>query len=141
MARRSTNHLTELELLIMRVVWHAGDDVSVDEIHEALERGGRPLALPSVRTMLKILRDKGYLTRHADGRRHLYRATVREDAAQRGILKEVVERAFDGSAVDLMTALLDGKMVRPGDVEKVRAMLDEAEAAKKKKSGKRRSRS
>ena len=127
MARRSTKHLTELELLIMRAVWHHDGDASVEDIHSALEHEGRPLALPSIRTMLKILREKGYLTREAEGKRHLYRATVTEEDAQNGILKEIVDRAFDGSATNLVAALLKSKMVRPGDTDEVKALLEKFE--------------
>ncbi|MEM9280553.1 MAG: BlaI/MecI/CopY family transcriptional regulator [Verrucomicrobiota bacterium] len=124
MARRVSNTLTELELLIMRVVWHHDGPISVETIQEELRKQDRDLAQPSVRTMLKILGEKGYLSREQQGRGFLYSATKSEAAAQKGILEDIVTRAFDGSASNLLAALLDGKLVKRGDVDKVKHLLD-----------------
>ncbi len=127
--KRDTKGLTELELQIMRSIWRSGDEahVSVEEIRDALEQEDRPLALPSVRTMVKILGKKGYLKRHKEGRKHLYTAVVSEEDGKQGILADVVEKAFDGSSLDLVASLLGSNMVREGDLEKVKSMLNQLE--------------
>lgn len=127
MARRKTRTLTELELEIMQVVW-GREKTTVEEIRRALEAEGKPLALPSVRTMLGILQEKGYVKRRASGRRHIYRACVSRDRARKSILTDVIDRAFDGSALDMVAALIDSRAIAKGDVEKVKALIERAEA-------------
>ena len=119
----------------MRVVWREGDgaQVSVEEIRDSLEEEGRPLALPSVRTMVKILGQKGYLSREKAGRKHIYSAVVSESDGKRGILSEVVDKAFDGSSIDLVASLLESKMVKKRDIEKVKSLLAQFEEGKPKR--------
>ena len=97
MARRKTRTLTEVELEIMQVVWQRAE-VSVGDLQQTLEGQGKPLALPSIRTMLSILQEKGYVTRRGQGRGHLYRAKVPRTEAEKRILRDIVKRAFRGSA-------------------------------------------
>ncbi|MCX7045946.1 MAG: BlaI/MecI/CopY family transcriptional regulator [Candidatus Sumerlaeota bacterium] len=130
MARRKSKTLTELELEIMRIVWKQGE-TSVEDVRLALDEAGAPLALPSIRTMFAILQEKGYLTRRAEGRHHLYRASVSEHEAQRNILKDVIERAFDGSALGLVAALIDARFVSKKDAAKARQLILQVERREK----------
>ena len=131
MARTKTGTLTQFELEIMRIVWRDGE-TTVPELQQALEKAGRPVALPTIRTMLGILEGKGYVARRTGRRRHVYRATVSADQAQKGILKDIIERAFEGSALSLVTALVNGEMVSKKELRKVTEMIEhrEKESAK-----------
>ena len=131
MPRRKSRTLTELELEIMQVVWRK-DEIAVEEIRTAIEETGKPLALPSIRKMLSILQEKGYVSRRAKGRGHLYRAVVSESQAHRGFLADLVERAFDGSATDLVAALLKSKMVSKREIKEVKRLIEEHEGGTKK---------
>ena len=131
MARRRSRTLTELELEIMHIVW-GRDEVAVDDVRRALEESGKPLALPSIRTMLSILGKKGYVDRRRFGRGYAYHATVSEEEAKNSILKDVIDRAFDGSASSLVAALVSSGMVRRGDLVKARELARKYE----KRSGK-----
>ncbi len=126
MPRRKTGTLTELELRIMQVIWQHGE-VAVAEIRDALDRQGKPLALPSIRTMLSILQDKGYVTRRADGRAHLYSAKVAREDAQKRILRDIVKRAFRGSAARLVAALVDADLVDDDELDDIKRLIDRRE--------------
>lgn len=126
MARRKTRTLTELELEIMQVVWKQ-QEAAVEDIRRAFKAMGKPLALPSIRTMLGILQEKGYVTRRADGRRFVYRARVAQEAARESILKDLLDRAFDGSALDLVAALIDTRLVSKKDIDEVTRLIRRAE--------------
>jgi predicted transcriptional regulator len=130
MARRKTRTLTELELQIMQIVWK-NEEIAVEDIRQTLEQAGKPLALPSIRTMLGILQEKGYVTRRAEGRRFVYRARVPQEKARESILKDVVDRAFDGSALDLVAALFDTRLVSKRDMDAVKRLIREAEGGTK----------
>jgi predicted transcriptional regulator len=122
MARRKSKTLTELELRIMQIVWQRRE-VTVDEIETELEKSGWPLAPSSIRTMLSILSEKGYVSRKQAGRGYAYRAKVSRERARKHIASDVIQRAFDGSALDLVAALLDGKMVRQKELEEVKRLI------------------
>ncbi len=131
MRRKKSQPLTELELEIMRAVWSTPES-SVEEIRAALENAGRPLALPSIRTMLGILLGKGYVARRPFGRAHRYRAKVSQAEARKGILQDILQRAFEGSALSMVAALLDTRMVSKRDVDEVKQLIREHEKEKPK---------
>jgi len=130
MARRKSRTLTELELEIMQVIWEKGEAL-VEDVVQALGDSEKPLTPQSVRTMLKILRDKGYVMRRKEGRGHAYFAAVQRDQAKRGFLKDVVERVFEGSASSLVAALVNAKMVSEKDMAEIRRLIAEREEGEK----------
>lgn len=126
MARRKARTLTEVELEIMQVIWQR-QEVTVPDLQQALEEQGKPLALPSIRTMLSILLEKGYVARRGGGRRHLYRATVPREDAEKRILQDIVERAFRGSASQLVAALIDTDMLSDRELTDVKKLIGKRE--------------
>jgi len=132
MARRKTRTLTEVELEIMRVVWEK-DETTVEEIRETLQRKGRTLAPSSIRKMLSILQDKGYVTRKpTSGRAFLYRAQVKSPQAHKRILKDIMQRAFDGSASTLVAALVNADMVSGAELAAIKRLISRREREGKK---------
>jgi len=77
--------------------------------------------------MLSILAEKGYVSRKKAGRGYVYRAKVSREKARRSIVSDMVERAFDGSALGLVAALLDTRMVSDKDVEEVKRLIRKKE--------------
>jgi predicted transcriptional regulator len=130
MPRKKARTLTELELRIMQVVWQHGE-ISVQGVQEALKKQGKPLALPSIRTMLSILQDKGYVARRRDGRAHLYTAKIARGDAQKRILRDIVKRAFRGSAAGLVAALVEADLVGDDELEDIRRLIEEREGGTK----------
>ena len=122
MARHKSKTLTELELAIMRIVWNA-EQVSVEHIEEELQQAGRPLAPPSIRTMLGILMEKGYVARRPEGRKYTYRAVVAADQAEQRFLKELVDQVFDGSASSLVAALVAQGMIGKNDLDTAQRLI------------------
>ena len=120
------HQLTELQLAIMRVIWTKGE-ATVQDIWEALhaERG---LAQTTVATMLSRLERRGVVTRRADSRQFHYRAAVTEQEVQHSMVGELTERLFDGDITALMQHLLSGADMRPGDLAKIRDMIERVEA-------------
>lgn len=129
MARSKSQTLTPLEMEIMKILWKA-PGATVEELQRELDLTGRPLALPSIRTMLGILENKQYVGREAAGRAFQYSAMVSRAEAQRSILKEVVDRAFDGSALGLVAALIDRKLVSKKELKQVKELLAKHEEVK-----------
>ncbi len=121
------HQLTELQLAIMRVVWDRSE-ATVQDIWEALhaERG---LAQTTVATMLSRLERRGVVTRRAppQARQYHYRAAVTEREVQHSMVGELTERLFDGDVTALVQHLLTGEAVRPGDIAKIRDMIERVE--------------
>src|SRR6266446_10617754 len=121
--------LTELQLAILRVIWDKGE-ATVQAIWEALhaERG---LAQTTVATMLSRLERRGVVTRRAQSRQYRYRAAVTEREVQHSMVGELTERLFDGDVTALVQHLLTGEDVSPGDIAKIRDMIERVETESK----------
>ena len=92
------------ELAIMKVVWRR-KDVSVRDVYETL-RERRTVAYTTVMTMMNTLEGKGYLKKALDGRAYRYRPAIPERRVVTAMVREFVERVFDGSAAPLLAHLV-----------------------------------
>jgi predicted transcriptional regulator len=101
--------LTRLELKIMQVIWRLGAS-TVTAVQAELTP---PLAYTTVQTMLNILERKGKLRRTLEGRAYVYSAAVSEDKAVGQVLRDLVDRIFDGSSEDLVMSLLKTRQIDP----------------------------
>ncbi len=126
MARRKNRILTEVELEFMQIVWHARE-VTTEDVLAALRRTGRDLADGSVRKVLSILEAKGYLARRQEGRGFVYWATVPKDKANRGMVMDLVKRAFGGSAAMMVAALVDNRDVSGEDLDEIKRLIAQRE--------------
>ena len=98
-----TQDLSRRERQAMNIIWELGR-VTAAELHERLPD---PPSYSSVRSMLRLLEDKGHLTHRQDGPRYVYLPTVPRERARRTALKQVLKTFFDGSIEDAVAALLD----------------------------------
>ncbi len=131
MARRKNRTFTEVELEFMRILWDRGDS-SPEDVAEALAERGRTLSGGSIRNVLAIMQEKGYITRRKESRAFLYRAKVREEEARRGLVGDLLEQVFEGSESSLVATLLDRRDLRPGELEEIERLISE----RRKKDGK-----
>ena len=114
--------LTPLETLIMNVLWDESP-AAVKQVQERLATV-KPMAYNTVLTILRILRDKGFVVSEREGRSDLYRPVVtREDMGRRS-LGEVIDSFFSGSAEALVSQLLDGQSLTDEELAAIRAELD-----------------
>ncbi len=75
-------------------------------------------------TVLRILRDKGFVTSRREGRADVYRPTLSRDQASRRPLRELLDRFFAGSATALVSQLLDTADLDPDEILAIRAEVD-----------------
>ena len=114
--------LTPLETLIMNVLWDESP-AAVKQVQERLS-AVKPMAYNTVLTIMRILRDKGFVVSEREGRSDLYRPVVtREDMGRRS-LGEVIDSFFSGSAEALVSQLLDGQSLTDEELTAIRAELD-----------------
>ena len=114
--------LTDLQIALMRVLWTRGE-ATVAEIWEAIhaERG---LAQTTVATILSRLARRGVVTHRTQARQFIYRALVSEAEVQHSMVRELTEQLFDGDVTALVSHLLGARDIRPGDLARIRRMID-----------------
>jgi predicted transcriptional regulator len=118
--KEESPQLTALQVDLMRVLWEQGE-ASAAEVHGAL---GRRLAPTTVATLLRRLEKRGLVTHRAVGRQFVYRPTVDEDEATAAMVSELAQRLFDGDAARLVHHLLAQHTLQPGELERVRALIE-----------------
>ena len=128
----SPHELTELQVTILRLLWDRGE-ASVAEVWEALY-ADRGLAQTTVATLLSRLERRGVVARRAVERQYLYRALVTEDEVKETMVGELTERLFEGDVTALLSHLLTSQEVAPGDLARLREMIDTAEQRAKEQS-------
>lgn len=119
--RSKSTTLTEQELEIMKIVWDR-DAVTVRDVYEAL-LAKRKVAYTTVMTMMNILEQKGHLRKSQDDRAYVYRSTKPRQQVIRGMVREFVNRVFNGSAEPLLLHLVEDQKLSEKDIEEIRALI------------------
>ena len=122
------HELTELQLAILRLLWERGE-ATVAELWEALYEQ-RGLAQTTVATLVSRLQRRGIVARRTRDRQFLYRATITEADVQHSMVSELTERLFAGDAAALVTHLISASDMSPGDLARVKRMIENAQAPK-----------
>src|SRR3954469_19214802 len=123
---KSTTHttLTRRERQIMDVLYRRGRATAAEVMPEL---PGEP-NYSTVRTQLRVLEEKGHVRHDEEGGRYVYAPAVPRHAARKSALKHLVETFFDGSAEQVVAAVLGGEASRLSDEEldRVSALIDKA---------------
>jgi BlaI family transcriptional regulator, penicillinase repressor len=107
--RSASSILTGQELEIMKVVWER-NEVTVRDVYETL-RARRPIAYTTVLTMMKVLDRKGFVEADRAERTHVYRPAKPQQRVVGDMLRDFVDRVFNGSAEPLLQHLVrDGRL-------------------------------
>jgi len=120
---------TDAELEILRVLWGRGPS-TVREVHEAMSRT-KSSGYTTVLKFMQIMTDKGLLRRNEDQRAHVYEATLPQSETQRLLVGELLDKAFGGSAANLVMHALASKPASPEELSRIRRLLDEYERGAK----------
>jgi BlaI family penicillinase repressor len=120
---------TSTELQILGVLWDRGPS-TVREIHEVISQS-RPLGYTTVLKLLQIMTEKQLVRRNEEARAHVYEAQQPAGATRQQLVGDLLERAFSGSASQLMMHALAGNQTPPGEIDEIRRMLDEYERKSK----------
>jgi predicted transcriptional regulator len=116
---------TPAELAILRVLWQRGPS-TVREVHATLSEN-RSSGYTTVLKMLQIMSDKNLVTRDKSQRAHVYSARLAESQTQRQLVRDLLERAFDGSAMKLVMHALADRKSSPEEIGRIRQLLDDIE--------------
>jgi BlaI family penicillinase repressor len=115
--RHRSSTLTEQELEIMKIVWDR-ESTTVRDVYEALlER--RKVAYTTVMTMMKILEQKKYLKKTLVERAYVYRPAQPKRQVVGAMVREFVNRVFNGSAEPLLVHLVEEHNLSREDLEEI----------------------
>lgn len=109
----------------MRVLWDRGE-ATVLEVQERL-RPGRELAQTTIATMLSRLEKRAVVAHRVERRQFVYRPCVTEQEVRRSMVSELTALLFDGSPTAFVSHLLGSRDMAPGDLDRVKRMIAEAE--------------
>ena len=129
MARKKSKYPTELELEILKILWERSPR-TVREVRETMAAAGRDLAHTSLITTLNVMFDKGFVKRRkaAEGRGYEFSPKVSRDDVSQGMVGDLVDRVFEGSASAMMLSLLENEQL---DAEGHAALRKAIEAYRK----------
>src|SRR5512137_2959121 len=117
--------LTPQELEIMKVVWQKGQATVRDVYETLLER--RKIAYTTVMTMMRVLERKGYLKTRRENRAFIYRPAHAERQVLRSMVREFVDRVFNGSAQPLLVHLVEDRRLSKEEIEELERLVREAD--------------
>lgn len=125
MPRAMSDHPTELELQILKVLWERSP-MTVREVRDALDNHGRDLAHTTVITMLTTMVDKEQLEKLApvQGKAFRFSPLLQRNDVSKGMLGDVVDRVFDGSAEAVMLSLFDVADLDANELAGLRKLLN-----------------
>ena len=118
--------LGDVQREIMQLVWAHGP-VTAETVRDRLNR---PLKESTVRTVLRRLEEKGYVTHTLDGRTYIYRAAeARERVAARAV-KQIVDWFCNGSLEEVLLGMVDTKILDGQDLQVLADKIAEARGRK-----------
>ena len=120
---------TDAELDILRVLWERGPS-TVRDVYDSLNKT-RSLGYTTVLKLLQIMFEKQLVSRDESQRSHIYRVRQRQEAMQRHLVKDFVDRAFGGSMEQLVLHALSSKRTSKRELAEIRKMLDQMERGEK----------
>ena len=132
MARPGSEHPTDLELEILKVLWEESP-LSVREVRGRLESGAeRTLTHSSVITMLNIMVRKGFLRRQKEGKAFLFIPKVAKENVSGGFVGDLLSRVFNGSPAAMVLNLLETTDLDGEELAELRRLINRK--AKEQKS-------
>ena len=130
MARPNSEHPTELELEILKILWEQSPQM-VRDVRSHLEAIGRTLSHSTVITMLNIMHRKGYVRRKKEGKSFLFSPKVEKQSIESNIVGDIVARVFRGSAEALVLNLLETNDLDTDELSEIKKLINRKSKEKK----------
>ena len=117
---------TNSELKILQVLWTRGPS-TVRDVHSEL---GGETGYTTVLKLMQIMAEKGLVRRNQDARSHIFEAAASEAETKKGLVGDLIEKAFSGSARDLILQALSARKTSPDELSEIRRLIEEMERKK-----------
>jgi BlaI family transcriptional regulator, penicillinase repressor len=123
-SNRSERPLTELQQAVLEFIW-SKRHATAEQAREGL-LPKRRLKDSSVRTILRRLEDRGYLTHRIEGKTFLYEATASASSSAVRTVKHLIERFWSGSAEQFIVGMVDAKVLSPAALQRLAKKIKES---------------
>jgi predicted transcriptional regulator len=120
--RPKSSTLTVHELELMKIIWRHDEPVTVRDVYEEL-RTRRSVAYTTVMTSMKTLEQKGHLKATQQDRAYLYRPARPKQQVITDMVRDFVERVFNGSSRPLVLHLLEDNQISESELREITRML------------------
>jgi BlaI family penicillinase repressor len=111
---------TDAELEILAVLWDRGPST----VREVTQMLGRDHAYTTILKLLQIMTEKRLVQRRESGRLHVYTAATSRERTQRRLVRDLVDRAFQGSAAQLVLHALATGKASPDELKEIRQLIE-----------------
>jgi len=116
---------TDAELAIIGVIWDRGPSTVREVLQHLSER--QEIGYTTVLKFMQIMTDKGLLERDTSVRPQVFKAARPQQQTQRQLLRDLLDRAFDGSPGNLVLQALSVRKSSPEERREIRDLLDRLE--------------
>lgn len=114
---------TDAELAILRVLWERGPS-TVRQVHEVIVARVGPTAYTTALKLLQIMTEKGLVRRDDTDRTHVYTPRLSEEQTQRQLVRDLLDRAFGGSASKLVMQALNARRATQEELGEIRKLIE-----------------
>ena len=120
---------TKTEMDVLQVLWQNGPQ-TVRFVHDKLNEHKEIVVYTSTLKLMQVMKEKGMLNRDETNMKHIYSAAVAEDKVKGNMLGRFVDSMYNGSASNLMMALLDNDKTSAAELQKIKDMLNKMDNTK-----------
>jgi len=120
--RPKSSTLTAHELDLMKIVWARAEPVTVRDVYETI-RARRAIAYTTVMTTMRTLEQKGYLKATQQERAYVYRAARPKQVVIKAMVREFVDRVFNGSTRPLLVHLMEDEAISEQDLREIARLM------------------
>ena len=121
MTTRNGQSLTELQQAIVDFIWTSGPSTA-EQVREGIA-SSHTLKDSTVRTLLRRLEERGFLTHTVQGKVFIYEAAVRPRSVAARTVQQIIERFWSGSAEQFLAGMVDEKVLTPAQIRKLASKI------------------
>jgi predicted transcriptional regulator len=116
---------TNAQLALLTVLWQLGS-ATVREVHEALPESTKRGYTTTLK-QLQLMAESGLVERDESNRSHIYSALVSEEETNGHLIDDLLDKAFGGSAAELVMGALSKRKTSPKELDAIRKLLTDIE--------------
>jgi predicted transcriptional regulator len=124
MEHPTLTHLSRRERQIMDIIYRRGKATAAEVLDEIPD----PPSYSAVRAALRLLEEKGMLTHESEGKRYIYLPSTPRRQARTTALKHLVRTFFNGSAEQVVNALIEDGQASPAELDRLARLIEQARA-------------
>ena len=130
MAREKRQYPTEKELAILKVLWSNGPS-TVRQVYAEISKTQK-IGYTTTLKLMQIMIEKGLVVRDESQWSHVYEAAVPAEQTQRQLVRDLLDRAFRGSAQQLVVQALAAKRASREELAEIRRLIEDLEKVRSK---------